>query len=270
MSHHVRPLDPDRSTADWVAHELRRLRQQRGATLKELSEITGKHLSLFSKIESGETPLREADADKIDKAWETEGLLGRIIRTGRTRHSSQWEDEIDAIASVAAQARIWSLGWVPALLQTPEYARASFVAAGHTDVEGAVQRRVRLLETLTRKPAPLVRAIIDRSALELPVGTPEEYRAQLDRLIGLAADLTIRVVERRSGPHVGREGSFLIYTTSDGKDYPYTSTVGPGRLIRDPSEVATYRVSFDRISDIALNRADSLTVLKQIRECVDD
>lgn len=269
MGNHLRPLDPDHDAADWVAHELRRLRQQRGATLKELSEITGKHLSLFSKIESGETPLREADADKIDKAWETEGLLGRIIRTGRTRHSSQWEDEIDAIASVATQACIWSLGWVPALLQTPEYARASFLAARLPDVEGAVQARVDLQAILTKTPSLIVRAIIDQATLEIPVGAVEEHRAQLDHLIDMAADVTIRVVERRAGPHVGRDGSFLIYTTANGRDYPYTSTVGPGRLIRDPSEVTTYRVYFDRISDIALSQADSLVALRQIRKDLD-
>lgn len=268
MARYARPLDPDHSYSDWVAHELRRLRKHRGATLKDLSEITGKHLSLFSKVEAGETPLSEEDADKIDEAWETDGLLGRIIRTGRMRHSSEWQEEIDSILSVATQARIWSLGWVPVLLQTPEYAQASFVAAGRPEVENAIRARMKRQEILTKTPAPIVRALIDRAALELPVGTPEEHRAQLDRLIELAADLTIRVVEPAAGPHFGRDGSFLIYTTPDGKDYPYTSTVGPGRLIRDPSEVATYCNNFDRISDVALNRTDSLAVLRQIREAL--
>ncbi|GAA2426090.1 helix-turn-helix transcriptional regulator [Actinomadura vinacea] len=224
---------------------------------------------MISKIEAGESKLQEKDADKIDRAWELGDHLGRIIRLAKSRHDSDWGEKINAIAEVATQARIWSLGWVPALFQTSEYARAAFLAAKRADAEEAVQARIRRQEMLQRTPPPLVRAIIDRSALELPVGGPEVHRAQLERLIAMAADFTIRVVELRAGPHDGRDGSFLIYTTPDGLDHPYTSTVGPGRLIEDPGEIAGYRTSFDRISDKALNEVDSLAVLHKIREGID-
>jgi hypothetical protein len=205
-------------------------------------------------------------AEALDAAWNTGGALRRIVGHAKSRHNAEWGEEHDALLVEAIQVRSWSLGWVPALLQTQDYARASFIAAKRTDVEQAVKRRMKRQERLTKPPKPIVRALIDEGALELPVGGLEVHIAQLDSLIKLSDEHTIRVVPRSAGPHVGRDGSFTIYTTADGRDHPYTATVGPGRLIKDPTEVATFRVSFDRISDKALNESGSIELLRSIRE----
>ncbi|MEV4255184.1 helix-turn-helix transcriptional regulator [Spirillospora sp. NPDC049652] len=266
-----RELDPEGDPFDWAAVELRNLRAERGLGIADVAKMIGKTGSLISKVENGVTPLQLKDADKIDRACRTGGTLGRIIRVAKSRHSSQWSEEVDAIAAEATQAHIWSLGWVPALLQTPEYARAAIQTAQPDDVEQAVQRRLRLQEAvLGRTPAPIVRAIIDEGALMLPVGTPEVLLGQLDHLIAMTTTVTIRVVETSAGAHLGRDGSFLIYTGPDGREHPFTSTLGPGRLVSDPGEIATYRLALDRISDIALNVGDSLRRLHQMRERVNE
>lgn len=262
-----RALDPDGDPFDWAAVELRNLRGERGLTIGDVAEIVGKTKSLISKVENGVSPLQLRDADKIDRECRTGGTLGRIVRIGKSQHSSTWSEEVNAIAAEASQARIWSLGWVPALLQTPEYARATFVAARRNDVDQAVERRVKLqADLLKRSPLPVVRAIIDEGALMTPVGTPEVQRAQLEHLIRLAEIVTIRVVELSAGPHIGRDGSFVVYTVRNGRDYAYTTTLGPGRLVGDSGETATYRVAFDRISDVALNMRETLNLLHRLRE----
>ncbi|WP_026413664.1 helix-turn-helix domain-containing protein [Actinomadura oligospora] len=267
MPNSTKVLNPEADPFHWAAVELRNLRGERGLTIADVAKVIGKTSSLISKVENGVTPLQLKDADKIDKACETGGTLGRIIRIAKSRHSSQWSEEVDAIAAEATQAHIWSLGWVPALLQTPEYARAMFQAAQRADVEQAVQRRIRLQESvLGRTPAPIVRAIIDEGALMLPVGSPEVTLGQLDHLIVMTETVTIRLVELSAGAHIGRDGSFVVYTGPDGRDHPFTSTLGPGRLVGDPGEVATYRVALDRISDIALNVGESLDRLRRMRE----
>lgn len=270
MSSSRRTLNPEGDPFDWAAVELRNLRGERGLTIMDVARIIGKTSSLISKVENGVTPLQLKDADKIDKACETGGTLGRIIRIAKSRHSSSWTEEVDAIMARATQANIWSLGWVPALLQTPEYARATFKAAGRSNVEQAVQRRIEIQKDfLERSPMPTVRAIIDEGALMVPVGTPEVRLAQLDHLIAMAETLAVRVVELSAGPHIGRDGSFVMYTGPDGREHLFTITLGPGRLVADPGEVAGYRLAFDRISDIALNVRDSLNLFHRMRERAD-
>ncbi|MFC5183355.1 helix-turn-helix domain-containing protein [Actinomadura harenae] len=264
-------LNPEGEPFDWAAVELRNLRGERGLTIADVAQIIGKTSSLISKVENGVTPLQLKDADKIDKACETGGTLGRIIRIAKSRHSSSWAEEVDAIMAEAAQAHIWSLGWVPALLQTPEYARATFKAAGRLNVEQAVQRRMEIQGNfLQRSPLPIVRAILDEGALMVPVGTPEVQLGQLDHLIAMAETITIRVVELSAGPHIGRDGSFVVYTGPDGREHLFTITLGPGRLVADPGEVASYRIALDRISDIALNVGESLNLFHRMRERVHD
>lgn len=268
MSDYPNDLNPDGELMHWAALELLKLRKDLGRSAKEVGVIIGRTEGLVSKLEHGKAPLQPDHAALIDKAWGTHGRLTRIVRLAKSAHSSSWTEELDAIADQAIQVRIWSLGWVPAILQTEEYARATFIAARRPDVEAALEHRRKRQAVLSRQPVPAVRAIIAREALEVQFEDPNIQREQLDHLIALAKVHTIRILELGAGPHVGRDGSFVVYTTPDGKNHPYTSTVGPGRLIEDPNEITGYVVSFDHISDKARNDAESLEVLHDIREAV--
>lgn len=59
-------------------------------------------------------------------------------------------------------------------------------------------------------------------------------RAQLTHLVESAQrpDITIRVVPRSVGAHVGRDGSFKIVTV-DGREVVYAAAHGGGRLVQD-------------------------------------
>lgn len=264
-----RQLDPDHDLYDWAAVELRRQRKERGKTAQDVADIIDKDRSLISKIEAGESRLQEQDADAIDLAWSLGGLFGRIIRLAKSRHSAEWGAARTELEVTASHIRSWSLGWVTPLLQTEDYARASFIGARRLDVEQAVAVRMRRQECLTRTPPPALWALLDQNALEHVIGGPETHRAQLARLIELADSLThtIRVVPSSAGAYIGRDGSFDLYT-SHAKDAVFTETLGPGRLIQDISEVARYRVWFDQIGDVALPKGASTSLIRDIMEAV--
>lgn len=264
-----RQLDPDHDLYDWAAVELRRQHRGRDRTAQDVAGIIKKDRSLISKIEGGESRLQEEDADAIDLAWDTGGLFGRIIRLAKSRHSAEWGAARAELEETASHIRSWSLGWVPVLGQTEDYARASLIEAGRLDVNQAVTARLRRQETLSRTPPPLVWFLIDQDALEHPVGGPAIHRAQLTRLLELAElpTCTVRVAPRSAGGHVGRDGPFVLYT-SHGQDAVFTETLGPGRLIHDISEVRSYRVWFDRIGDVALPKDASMALIREIMEAI--
>jgi transcriptional regulator with XRE-family HTH domain len=264
-----RQLDPDHDLYDWAAVELRRQRQARDTSAQEVADLIGKDRSLISKIETGESRLQEKDADAIDLAWDLGGLFGRIVRLAKTRHSAEWGAARAELEATASHIRSWSLGWITPLLQTEDYARASFIGARRLDVEQAVTDRMKRQERLIRASPPAIWALFDQTALEHPIGGPAVQRAQLARLIELEASPThtIRVVPRSAGAYVGRDGPFVLYT-SHGKDTVFTETLGPGRLIQDASEVGSYRVWYDQIGDVALPKSSSMSLIREILEAI--
>ncbi|POM27156.1 hypothetical protein BTM25_15670 [Actinomadura rubteroloni] len=262
-----RELDPDRNMYDWAAYELLRLRKVHGASHRVVGEILRKDRTLFSKIEAGESRLQEEDADRLDEIWETGGLLGRIIRWAKSRHSSEWRKDRARREAHADQICVWAPGWVPALAQTENYIRAKLTESGRRNVDAALREALDRQEALNRSPRPLVWLYLDQDALEHPVGGPEVMREQLAKLLELAESPSwaVRVVSRNAGGHVGRDGGFDLYSVG-GTASAYTEALGPGRLVIDASEVDQYQVWFRQIGDVAESRSASIALIKAIME----
>jgi hypothetical protein len=261
-----RTLDPDHNLYDFAAVELRRQRRERDLSLEAVGEIINRDRSLVARLETGHTRMSEAHANKIDHAWNLQGLFQRIIRYAKTRHDTEWEVARIDLRVRAMQHRVWALALVPGFWQTERYMRATFEAAGSVeDVEKAVKSRLNRQQDLNRTPRPVIRAYLDQGVIDQPVGGPEVMAEQLTRLLELAQLHTVRVVPRSVGAHVGRDGSFSIMTV-DGADVAYTETLGPGRLIQDPAEVRFYALWFDSIGDVALPKNESLRLIKETME----
>lgn len=145
--------------------------------------------------------------------------------------------------------------------------RAQLLSADLDDVEEGVRARLKRQEILTRPKPPFIRAYLDQSVIERPMGSAEIQRDQLARLLELAElpRVTVRVVPTDSGAHVGRDGSFHVMTV-DGTDVAFTETIGPGRLVRDVSEVRAYAHWFERIGDVALLTRASPDLIRETME----
>ncbi|MBG6093936.1 DUF5753 domain-containing protein [Actinomadura viridis] len=190
-----------------------------------------------------------------------------MVKFAKAGHEVEWFKTHSEHEAKASHLRIWELGWVPGLFQIEAYARAMFEASGVEDVEDGVAARLSRQTCLDRKPRPRVWVILDQGVLDQPVGGPEIMRAQLARLVELARqpNITVRVVPRDVGAHVGRDGSFKIMTV-DGADVVYTVAQGGGRLVQDATEISSYRDWFDRIGDVALPKDASLRLLVETME----
>jgi hypothetical protein len=106
---------------------------------------------------------------------------------------------------------------VPALLQTPDYARA-VIGAVRPDLPAAeidrrVELRIRRQGLLDQDHPPAMRVLLDDTVLRRPVGGPAVMAAQRRRLLEDAARpaVTIRVLEVEAGAHAGMDGPFTIF-----------------------------------------------------------
>ncbi|GAA2075645.1 helix-turn-helix domain-containing protein [Actinomadura alba] len=258
---------PDGNLWDLIAVQLRQRRHEYNLSLADVGLIIDRDRSLVARIESGHTKMQARHAEKLDKAWDTGGLFRSLVKFAKAGHDVEWYKAHLAHEAKSTQLRIWELAWIPGLFQTEAYARAVFEAFGAENVEEAVTARLDRQSCLHRTPRPRVWVLLDQSVIEQPVGSTEIMHEQLAQLIELARlpHITVRVVPRSAGAHAGREGSFKIMTV-DGTDAVYVAAHGGGRLVQDATEIPSYRVWFDSVSDVALPKDASLRMLIETME----
>ena len=176
----------------------------------------------------------------------------------------------------ATALRTFEHSFIPGLLQTADYARAS-VTTGFPDApDQEVQRRVELRlarqHILDRPDPPRLWLVIDEAALRrAAAGTgPEATRAQLDKLIDHAGrpNVTIQVLPFAAGLHPAMYGPFRMFRfdTHHQPDIVYGESLTSAYYVDKPDETAAYAQALDRISAQAAPGADTVKILRDIRK----
>jgi uncharacterized protein DUF5753 len=261
-------LDPDSSLWDWMAVDLYFYRTMRGLSCAQL----GRHLKVnrqaVSNMEAGRYRLDETKAKILDTLWELNEHFQRLLRYARAGHDVNWFKAYVQYEPKATAISYYAALIIPGLLQTPEYAKALFVAGQAVeDIDAAVRARMARQEILTRKRPPHLWVLLKQSALEDPVGGANVMRAQLAHLLeaGKEPNIAIRVVPRALGAHVGLDGSFSIMTVSEG-NAAYMEACGGGRLSLDTAEIDRFQLRFDRLGVEALSRDSTRSLITRVME----
>ena len=126
--------DPETSAPAFLGAELRRARTAAGFSSQEsLAARIGFDRSVVTKAENGQRP----PSDEVLAAWcEACGLdpdfYGRLAVLARRGEGPvpRWFEDFLRAESEAHTLRIWQPLIIPGLLQTPDYARALFLAIG--------------------------------------------------------------------------------------------------------------------------------------------
>ncbi|QFG21617.1 helix-turn-helix transcriptional regulator [Actinomadura sp. WMMB 499] len=260
-------LNPSGSLWDLVAVQLRRHRERYKMSGQALGDILDLDRSSVSRLESGGMKLQMKHAKIIDGEWDTADLFQVLVHFAKSGHDPEWFKTHFEMEVRASELRIWELAWIPGLLQTEAYARETVLGGGFRDVDSRVAVRMKRQESLLRDPAPDLWVMLDEGVIAQPVGGTEVMRGQLGRLLELGEqpNISVRIVPRRVGAHVGRDGSFKIMTV-DGNDAVYIEASFGGRLAVDASDVRSYRANFDRVSDRALPVDASAELIQQVME----
>lgn len=251
---------------------LRYLRQKAGKSLGELAEETRYDKSYLYRLETAQRLSKLAVMEDLDRFYGTDGLLVELWKVARRE---VFKDKYKEFMRLERKARImWMFQLaVPGLFQTEDYAREVLSAAQTTDgnadlVEEQVAARISRQEILRRDPAPYVRLILDEVALRRQTVDPKVWAEQLDHLIDVAQlpNVVLQVLPFAAGVH-GLMGSHLsLLWEPDGSSVAYVEGNGFGELIDEPDKVTSYRLSYDRVRDLALPPSDSLAFIRGILE----
>ncbi len=172
------------------AQELRRLRIERGLSLRELAKAVGWDASLFSKMENGQTLGGPEVVQALDQFYGTPGLLVTLWELA-VADPTQFKEQYRRYMVLESEAlSLWHYGatTIHGLLQTAGYAREALAAGGieGEKLEQQVEARLGRQQLLEGGNAPPFRTILSEAALRTSLRETQAWREQLEYLLEAA------------------------------------------------------------------------------------
>lgn len=279
------PLGPRRA----IARALRQLREDSGKLLNEVARDLMMSTSKLSRLENAQGKPLPRDIRDLVRYYEIEGtpLAGRLERWVKDAQRPGWwtsyDDEVlgglDAHLAFevdAAVARVYTLPFVPALLQTIDYARAVF-----RDMEGRPDQEVRQLLAVRLRRQEALRgregleplrliAVTHESTLRQLVGSADIMRAQLDELAERSTDpnVTLRVLPFSAKPVFSMTCMYALFEYKDvgESDVVHIETHAGFFSVEDEGQVRRYRTHHDALTRASLTEEESRDLVRRIRD----
>ncbi|MDW8478337.1 DUF5753 domain-containing protein [Streptomyces scabiei] len=270
-----------------LGSELRRLRERarldQAAAARHLECSTSK----ISRLETGQGLAKVLEIKSLLDLYEVteEPEREAILTLHRTASQVGWWEQAEfeqvlpsglgvfvGLEFDARSVQEWELGFVPGLLQTPEYARAVLSSVPRRDpveIDRLVTVRMMRQKRLTQEKEPLeLWAVIDDAVLRRPIGGRDVMRAQLAVLAESATrpNITLQVYPSTSKDvHPGLRGAFslLEFGPADPRIGYVDSQAGNTFLEKD-RQVRTLVDTFDRLRAGALDPEESAALLHNL------
>ncbi|MER6519296.1 MULTISPECIES: helix-turn-helix transcriptional regulator [unclassified Streptomyces] len=267
-------LDPTQSPGAAFGQLLRTSRDERGWTQDDLADRMGYSGTHVSAVETGRRSPTPHFATSADKALGTGDQFARRARAARTTALLDGFPEYVAFEGIAEEIRLYEIGIIPGLIQTPEYARVlanSAVRRGTITTEQA-DARVAFLEArqaaLTRAKSPVVIAVMDESCIRRPIGGAEVMARQLQRLIDFAELPTtvLQVAAFDMGERRPFDLPVNLLTLPDRSVVAYAESQTQGHLDRETISVLPMLAAYHQLQAEALSQADSVAMIEEVRK----
>lgn len=270
-------LDPESSPEAAYGARLRRLREARGWNQEELAEALEYSSQHISAIETARKPPTLPFSRKADLAFGIAGSADSFERQWREiRHGSLLEGfpEYVGYEGRAVEIRLFQIGLIPGLLQTPEYARAvadGDVQRGAITPEQAEERVSFLAErqaALVRSRPPMVLVVMDESCLRHEIGSAEVMEGQLRRLVEVASlpNWVLQLAPFAIGARRAFNLPVNLLTLADRSVIAYAESQARGHLEREGTAVLPMLTAYHQLQAEALSQATSVTMIEQLRK----
>ncbi|MFB6818322.1 helix-turn-helix transcriptional regulator [Streptomyces sp. NPDC056347] len=270
-------LDPNSSPEAAYGAHMRRLRERRGWSQEDLGERLGYSSQHISAVETARKPPTLPFSSKLDVVFGTAGSADSFEREWREiRHGVLLEGfpEYVGYENRAVEIRLYNVGIIPGLLQTPEYARVLAGAAvqrGAITPEQAAERVAFLAErqaALERSQPPMVFVTMDESCIRRPVGGPDVMDAQLARLRDFAElpNTLLQVAPYEIGERRTFDLPVNLLTMPDRSVICYAESQAQGHLDRDSASVLPMLTAYHQLQGEALSPATSMAMISKLRK----
>jgi transcriptional regulator with XRE-family HTH domain len=278
------PLGPRRA----IAGALKHLRDDREKLLTEVAQDLMISTSKLSRLENAQGRPLPRDIKDLIRYYGIENtpLAGRLQRWVQAAQRPGWwtdfDDEviegIDAHLSYetdASVARVYTLPFLPALLQTMDYGRVIFrdmESRSDKEIRQLLEVRLRRREALRRRegldPLQLI-AVTHESTLRQVVGSPGIMREQLAALLEDSALPTVRlrVLPFAARPTFSMTCMYALFEYQDAgeSDVVHIETHAGFFSVENADRVKEYRLAHDALMRASLSENDSRELIRTIR-----
>ncbi|WP_181766259.1 helix-turn-helix domain-containing protein [Streptomyces albidus (ex Kaewkla and Franco 2022)] len=267
-------LDPSASLAALYGAKLRKLRTRAGWTQRELGDRVPVAHSRIAQFELGnETPPEDVSA-KLDALLGADGDLADLWEHVRRTPFPDWARRFVAYEARATAMHKYMAHSVPGLLQTEAYASAMLgvgrVYGNATDreLEEKLTARIARQSILESPTPPWLWVVLDEAVLHRGVGGQLVMRAQLMRLLEVAAlpRITLQILPYARGAHPGMGGSVTLLTLPGSGQVAYLEGINSGTLVEPPGEVEQYAIAYDLLQANALPPEESAELVRKVVE----
>jgi transcriptional regulator with XRE-family HTH domain len=264
-----------------LGRELRRLRVAGGLTQSQAADLLHFFDAKLSRFERGyQVPGYHELRAMLDQYGLTADMWPPYLDMADRARAKSWyhaygfsDYSYISMEDEAARIRQVQPGFVPELLQTGDYMRATFDAPGCPESSSRCDTTLALLEQrqrrLTTPTEPIVlHAVLDDTVLH--PGLPRAViRDQLDHLIIMSEldNVTIQILAGRR-PHVGMRSNFTVITFPDQHepDVGYIEHVAGQALIEDQDGVSRCALAFESLARAALCHDDSVRLIERLAD----
>lgn len=276
--------------------ELVRLRKDKGLTQEQVAEELEWSGSKLIRIEGGRSAITKVDLDALLNRYgiTSESTRERLQALNRGARDRGWwvkyrNDiaptylEYVGLEAGASFIRQFESGFVPGLLQTPEYAEAVTVKSVDPErvdaaqIEKIVGLRLQRQSELEQRSVPPRRYyVVDEAVIRRHIGISKDPAIMPHQLRSIADKaerdvlITVRVMPFKAGAHRGLPGPFtLLEFDGELADVLY---IDAGRaefasmVAGSDPRVAQYRYDFEALLEDALPAEESIRLMRSIAD----
>ncbi|RZS32696.1 helix-turn-helix protein [Herbihabitans rhizosphaerae] len=265
-----------------IGLELRRLRREHSVSLQAMGKQLGVHHTTVSRIENGH---REPTSEEVAGILAVLGVTGvrrqRLINLARnkgvpellesntlTEQSYNYRNFEDRAVKITD----FELNLIPGLAQTAEYAHAviSAIQVDEHEEDRSIDERVGLRMArqaiLARKRPPRLHILITEAALRAPMPGPRAMARQVRHLADLSESesIEVNVVPATVVAHPGLMGQFVLLDFDKDPTIAFIEDRTTGLFLDDPDKVALYKLTVEKLTDVALDEPGSRELMRSI------
>jgi transcriptional regulator with XRE-family HTH domain len=274
-----------------LRNELVRLRKEAGLTQEQIAAELEWSPSKLIRVEGGRNSITKVDLDALLARYgvTSESRREQLQTLNRGARERAWWDKyrgdisptyLNYVGYEAGTAfiRQFESGFVPGLLQTPEYAEAVTVnSVDAVQVASIVALRLQRQSELALRLVPPRRYyVVDEAVIRRRVGISKDPAIMPEQLRSIAekadADdlITVRVMPFAAGAHRGLSGPFTLLEFDGGLADVLYIDAGRGEFASmvsggDPL-VAEYRDDFEALLEDALSATESVELIRSVAE----
>jgi len=262
---------------------LRELRLERHLTVENVAKQLLCSPSQISRIETGTRRATLRDVRDLAALYEVSpSTAADLMNLAKGAREVGWWAEYDdlkldpyiGLEQEAAAITCFSMFFVPALLQTEDYARTiikdvipQIDPAIH---EQRVRARLRRQQLFEREKPPNYRALLDEAILRRPIGGPAVMAAQLEKIVRISKDsrMSIQLIPFEAGLRGVADSNFVLLEFDAPWLHPvvFVEVLTTNLLQERDGEIARYREAIECLEDSALSPKKTIEWVSEMQQ----